>query len=205
MCEPTAPRSFSYITCTTSLYGAASLTNRAPFAFTISPPGRVRSARQKYGSPGSGIDGPHHASSISASEAPARCPARIPSPVFSFAPTDHWVPIGCCWYCARICALCSKPPEPTTTPRRARTVPRTPSFSTTTPVTAPPSWTRSTSGLFSHTGTPARWSPARSPAARDWPIVSGFSPRSAAFVPRARHSVDTARPLALTAARFSHL
>src|ERR1019366_6622607 len=47
-----------YMACTTSLYGAASLTNRTPAALTMMPPGRVRSARQKYGSSGSGLGGP---------------------------------------------------------------------------------------------------------------------------------------------------
>ena len=61
----------SYMTCTTSLYGAASLTKRAPAALTMRPPGRVRSARQKYGWPGSGIAGPHQASSIRSSAAPS--------------------------------------------------------------------------------------------------------------------------------------
>ena len=161
----------------------------------------MRSARQKYGSPGVGIAGPHQASSIRSSAAPARWPARWPSPVFSLAPTVQAVPIGCRWYCARIAALCSNPPEPTMTPRRARTSP----FGTRTPVTAPFSTFRSTSGVFSHTGTFAASRPARSPAASAWPMVSGFCPASAAAVPRARHAAATAAPLAFTAARFSHL
>lgn len=129
----------------------------------------------------------------------------MPSPVFSFAPTVQSVPMGCCWYWARIAALCSKPPEPTMTPWRARTSPAEPFFVTTTPVTEPDSMFRSVSGVFSHTGTPADISPARSPVASDWPMVSGFWPSRAALVPRARHSVATARPLALTRDRLSHL
>ena len=59
------------------------------------PPGSVRSARQNHGPPVSGIDGPHQASSISSSAAPSRSPARMPSPVFAFAPTVQSAPIGC--------------------------------------------------------------------------------------------------------------
>lgn len=130
----------------------------------------------------------------------------MPSPVFSFAPTVQSVPIGWRWYWARIAALCSKPPEPTTTPCRAVIRPAAPSRVTRTPVTLPSSAVLSSvSGVFSHTGTPAVCSPARSPPASAWPMVSGFCPSSAALVPRARHSVATARPLALTSERASHL
>lgn len=125
--------------------------------------------------------------------------------MFSFAPTVHCVPMGCSWYCARMAALCSKPPEPTTTPRRARTSPAEPFLVTTAPVTAPFSEYRSVKGVLSHTGTPAPSSPARSPPASAWPMVSGFCPSSAAFVPRARHSVATASPFTLTAVSASHL
>lgn len=48
MCEADGV-SFSYIVWTTSLYGPASLTNRAPAPLTNSPPGNVRSARQNQG------------------------------------------------------------------------------------------------------------------------------------------------------------
>ncbi len=62
----------SYIALTTSRYGAASLTNLRPVPSTRMLPGRVRSARQNYGWSGSGIVGPHQASSIRSSAAPAR-------------------------------------------------------------------------------------------------------------------------------------
>ena len=87
----------SYMACTASTYGADSLTNRWPAPLTRTQPGRLRSARQKYGPPGSGIDGPHQASSISPVSAPRSRPARIPSPVFPGAPVVHSVPIGARW------------------------------------------------------------------------------------------------------------
>ena len=75
----------------------------------------------------------------------------------------------------------------------------------TTPLTLPFTMFRLASGVLSHTGTPADCSPARSPAAVAWPMVSGAWPRSAAAVPRAMHSAATAVPLALTVASSSHL
>jgi hypothetical protein len=89
--------SASYMACTASTYGADSLTNRWPAPLTSTQPGRLRSARQKYGPPGSAMDGPHQASSISPVAAPSSSPARIPSPVFPAAPVVHSVPIGSRW------------------------------------------------------------------------------------------------------------
>src|SRR4249919_1578461 len=43
----------SYMACTASTYGADSLTKRWPAPLTRTQPGRLRSARQKYGPPGS--------------------------------------------------------------------------------------------------------------------------------------------------------
>src|ERR1700727_751461 len=63
--------------CTTSTYGADSFTNRWPAPLTSRQPGRLRSARQKYGPPGSGIDGPHQASSISPGAAPSPDHGRL--------------------------------------------------------------------------------------------------------------------------------
>src|ERR687888_606559 len=75
--------SVSYMACTASTYGAASLTNRSPDWLTMMQPGSVRSARQKYGPRGSGIDGPHQASSITSTAAPSAIPASIPSPMLA--------------------------------------------------------------------------------------------------------------------------
>src|SRR5690348_8872806 len=108
------------------MYGADSLTNRRPSPSTMIDPGRLRSARQKYGPPESGIAGPHHASSIRSTAAPEPSPRLMPSPVLEDAPTVHSVPIGSRWYSRRIDRLCSKPPDATTTPRRARKRPLTP-------------------------------------------------------------------------------
>src|SRR5207245_1063229 len=80
--------------CPASTYGADSLTNRWPAPLTRMQPGRLRSARQKYGPPRSGMDGPHQASSISPVAAPRSRPARIPSPVFPAVPVVHSVPVG---------------------------------------------------------------------------------------------------------------
>jgi hypothetical protein len=102
--------------CTASTYGAHSFTNRWPAPLTRTQPGRLRSARQKYGLPGSGIDGPHQASSIRPVAAPASTPAAIPSPVFPADPVVHSVPIGWRWYCSRIERLRSNPPVVMTTP-----------------------------------------------------------------------------------------
>src|ERR1035437_5616432 len=154
-----------YMACTTSLYGAASLTNRAPAALTMRPPGRVRSARQKYGSPGSGIVGPHHASSIRSRAAPMLRPASIPSPVFAATATVQSIPMGCCSYLSRMARLCSKPPEPTMTPRVALICNCAPPCVASTPVTRPAALScRLTSGVLSHTGTLAESSPAPQPA-----------------------------------------
>ena len=54
------------------------------------------------------------------SAAPSFSAARMPSPVLAIAPTVHSVVIGARWYFTRICSLCSKPPLPRMTPRRAR-------------------------------------------------------------------------------------
>ena len=83
--------------CTVSTYGAASFTKRWPARLTRRQPGRLRSARQKYGPEGSGMDGPHQASSIRSSAAPASWPARMASPVFPAAPVVHSVPTGGRW------------------------------------------------------------------------------------------------------------
>ena len=109
----------SYMACTASTYGADSLTNRWPAPLTRTQPGRLRSARQKYGPPGSGIDGPHQASSISPVAAPSCWPATIPSPVFPAAPVVQPVPIGDRWYLRRISSLRSNPPVAISTPRLA--------------------------------------------------------------------------------------
>ena len=54
---------------------------------------------------------------------------------------------------SRIFWLRSKPPAPSSTPCRARTVTGVPSRSTTAPTTRPPSTTSSVAGQFSHRGT----------------------------------------------------
>ena len=87
----------AYMACTASTYGADSFTKRRPAPLTMTQPGRLRSARQKYGPPGSGIAGPHQASSISPVAAPTSWPATIPSPVFPAAPVVQSVPTGGRW------------------------------------------------------------------------------------------------------------
>ncbi|KMS88412.1 hypothetical protein ACZ91_25975 [Streptomyces regensis] len=71
--------------------------NRLPRSLTITQPGRDRSANANHGPPGSGIDGPHHASSMRSTAAPTSIAAVIASPVLAFAPTVHSVPIGARW------------------------------------------------------------------------------------------------------------
>ena len=83
-------------------------------------PGELRSESANHGAPTSGTVGPHQASSIKSSAAPSFSAATMPSPVFATAPTVHSVVIGARWYLTRICSLCSNPPEPRMTPRRAR-------------------------------------------------------------------------------------
>src|ERR1041385_575862 len=59
---------------------------RLPAAFTMIEPGRLRSARQNHGPLGSGMVGPHQASSIRSISAPAAIPARMPPPWLEGAP-----------------------------------------------------------------------------------------------------------------------
>jgi len=163
--------SASYIACTASTYGADSLTNRWPAPLTRMQPGRLRSARQKYGPPGSAIDGPHQASSISPTAAPRSSPARIPSPVFPAAPVVHCEPAGSRWYRRRISSLRSKPPVATSTPRRAAISTGSPSRVARTPHTRPSRTSRPVIGVSSQTGTPRAARPATlAPAqmARGW-------------------------------------
>ena len=94
--------------------------NRWPDMLTIIDPGELRSDSANHGAPCRGTVGPHHASSIRSKAAPSFSAAEIPSPVLAAAPTVHSVPIGARWYFTRICSLCSKPPQPRITPRRAR-------------------------------------------------------------------------------------
>ena len=94
--------------------------NRLPDMLTIIDPGELRSDRANHGAPSNGTVGPHQASSMSSSAAPSFSATTIPSPVLATAPTVHSVPIGSRWYLRRIDSLCSKPPEPRITPRRAR-------------------------------------------------------------------------------------
>jgi len=141
-------------------------------------PGRLRSARQKYGPPGIGIDGPHQASSISPTAAPRSRPARMPSPVLPAAPVVHSVPMGERWYRRRISSLRSKPPVATSTPRRARISAGSPSRMARTPLTRPSRTSRPVKAVSSHTGTPPVSSPARSPAASACPRLSTRCPSS---------------------------
>ena len=83
-------------------------------------PGELRSDSANHGAPTSGTVGPHQASSMTSNAAPSFSAARMPSPVLASAPTVHSVVIGARWYFTRICSLCSKPPQPRMTPRRAR-------------------------------------------------------------------------------------
>ena len=94
--------------------------NRLPDMLTMIDPGELRSDSANHGAPTNGTVGPHHASSIRSSAAPSFSPATIPSPVLALAPTVHSVVIGARWYFTRICSLCSNPPQPRITPRRAR-------------------------------------------------------------------------------------
>ena len=103
-----------------STYGIDSFMNRLPAMFTMIEPGELRSDRANHGAPTSGTVGPHHASSMMSSAAPSFSAAMMPSPVLALAPTVHSVVIGARWYFTRICSLCSNPPAPRMTPRRAR-------------------------------------------------------------------------------------
>ena len=94
--------------------------NRLPAMFTMIDPGELRSDSANHGASTSGTVGPHQASSMISSAAPSFSAARMPSPVLAFAPTVHSVVIGARWYFTRICSLCSKPPDPRITARRAR-------------------------------------------------------------------------------------
>jgi len=55
--------------------------NLRPAEFTMIEPGRLRSARQNHGPFGSGMHGPHQASSIRSTAAPAEMPLSMPAPV----------------------------------------------------------------------------------------------------------------------------
>ena len=103
-----------------STYGIDSFMNRLPAMFTMIEPGELRSDRANHGASTSGTVGPHHASSMMSSAAPSFSAAMMPSPVLALAPTVHSVVIGARWYFTRICSLCSNPPAPRMTPRRAR-------------------------------------------------------------------------------------
>ena len=60
-------------------------------------PGRLRSASANHGPRGSGMVGPHQASSISATSAPADIPARWPPPVLDSAPVVQSTLVGLGW------------------------------------------------------------------------------------------------------------
>ena len=94
--------------------------NRLPAELTMIAPGELRSDSAIHGAPTSGTVGIHQASSMISSAAPSFSAARMPSPVLALAPTVHSVVIGARWYFTRICSLCSNPPLPRMTPRRAR-------------------------------------------------------------------------------------
>src|SRR5579859_3352737 len=139
----------------------------------MSPPGSVRSARQKYGWPGVARTGPHQAWSINATAAPTARPAWMPSPVLVSAPRVHDVLAGDGRYCVRMARLCSNPPAAMMTPPLALTSDETPLTVATTPLTVPLAMLRLSIGVLSQTGTPALSRPARRPAADAWPMVSG--------------------------------
>ena len=151
--------------------------NRCPAEFTMIEPGRLRSARQNQGPLGSGIVGPHQASSISATSAPAAMPARWPPPVLAAAPVVHSVLVGVGWNRCRSSRFFSNPPLPRMTPRRARITRSVPSWPTRTPVTRPSSTSRSRSSVSYCTGTPASISPCRNPMASALPIAYILRPR----------------------------
>ena len=70
------------------------MTKRSPLALTTIAPGCERSASMKNGGPsGLRTDGPHQASSMRSTAAPAFWPATMPSPTFSVAPTVQ--PVFC--------------------------------------------------------------------------------------------------------------
>ena len=110
-------------------------------------PGRLRSARQNHGPDGSGIVGPHQASSSRSVWAPAAIPARMPPPVLLTDPVVQSMEVGWGWYFSRISRFFSKPPLPRITPRRARIVVGLPWWTTWTPTTRPSSISRSVSSV----------------------------------------------------------
>ncbi len=107
-----------YIALTTSTYGDASLTKRAPRLLTRMPPGSDFSmtSMRACGSPGTTVVGPHHASSIRSSAAPADRPRLIASPVLWWLPHDHSARVGFGRYLSRIAWFDSKPPAESRTP-----------------------------------------------------------------------------------------
>ena len=163
---------------------------RLPAMLTMIDPGELRSDNANQGAPTRGTVGPHQASSITSSAAPSFSAARIPSPVLATAPTVHSVVIGARWYLTRICSLCSNPPLPRITPRRARmscgSAVSGPWVSRTRmPATTPSSMYRSVIAVFSSTGTPASRNPMRSGAMRARPIPTRFLPVAWAHIVRA--------------------
>ena len=79
--------------------------------------GAFRSDSANHGPLGSGMVGPHHASSITSRAAPSFSAATMPSPVLAAASTVQSAVIGARCYLIRICSLRSNPSLARMTPR----------------------------------------------------------------------------------------
>ncbi len=114
--------------------------------------------------------------------APAAIATSMPVPRLPFDPEEPVPSIP--WYRCRHSALWSNPPDPSTTPRVARTPTSRPSCCVRTPTTAPSSTTSSVTGADSHSSTPSRCATSSSDAASAAPMPTRRRPRTSMVATR---------------------